>query len=221
MKKIIITIVILLIVVTVAVALVLSSQPPADINVAGVAPGDTFTFDLKGYSEILAEDPTNVTIPPGILELNNTQWYKVAITAVSGPEVSFNTTLRFLNGTEIEEASTINLLTGINNPPFWTLYQANLTVNNYVHPEGPDGVYVNQTETKSYKSGTRETNFISLQRGNIDAADPTRTYDDFRYIRFDKLTGMLVDFQNLQIYSDPVVILRIEWKLIESNVWTV
>jgi hypothetical protein len=202
----------------IVVAAVLSSQPPSEAIVAGVVPGNTFTYELKSYTAVSEE---NVTIPPAVSEYNRTESYRVSITAVSGPEVSFNTTWRFINGTENENAFKINLLTGINNPPFWAMYQSNLSLNSVVHPSGSDGLIVNQTEIRSYKAGDRVANIITLQNQFVDASNPTRTYDDYLYVHFDKITGMLVELKEIQVYNDPQVVLTYEWRLVDSNVWAV
>jgi len=222
-RKVFVAILVLIISVVVILAVILGTQTPTETVVAGVVPGNVFTYDLKAYTTI--NDPTNsnVTIPPAVSAYNATEWYRVTITSVSGPEVSFNTTWRFTNGTEIESAFKINLLTGVNNPPFWTMYVANLSLNSLVRPQGSDGLIVNETEGRAYKNSSRATNIILLQNENVDVADPTlsRTYEDYLYVHFDKITGMLVELRNIQLYSDPQVILTYVSELEDSNVWAV
>jgi len=218
MKKIIITIVILLIVVVIAVAAILATQPPpTEPIVTGVIAGNTFTYDLKAYTS-LSED--NITLPQGVSEYNNTEWYKVSITSVDGSVVSFNTTWRFVNGTEIERSGYVNVLTD-DNQVFWAIYPANLTENKLVRPQGTFGNYVNDTEVRTYKSGDRETNLMNTQSELLDSSDPTRSFDDYRYVRFDKITGMLVELKEIQVYNSPEAVLTYDWVLVDSNVWTV
>lgn len=218
MKKIIITIVILLIAVSIIVAAILATQPVSEPIVTGVVAGNMFTYDLKATTSV-SED--NVTLPPAPSEYNNTEWYRVTITSVSGPTVSFNTTWHFNNGTEIERSGYVNVLTGDDNQVFWAIYPANLTQYKLVSPQGTDGNIVNETEIRTYKSGERATNLMSLQNEFPDTSDPTRVYDDYLYVHFDKITGMLVELQDIQRYNSPEAILTYDWVLISSNVWTV
>jgi len=218
MKKLIITIVMLVIAVSIAIAAILSVQRPAETVVTGVVAGNTFTYDLKSYITV---NEDNVTLPQGASEYNNTEWYRVTITSVSGPTVSFNTTWHFVNGTEIENTGYVNVLTGEDNKVFWAIYPANLTVNQLVSPQGTDGNYVNETETRSYASGGRVTSIMALQNEFHDASNPTRVYADYLYVHFDKITGLLVELKDMQLYNSPEVILTYEWLLTGSNVWTV
>ena len=219
-KKLFTIIVILTISLIIALAAILSNQTPTETVVTGVVAGNVFTYDIKGYSVI---NEANATIPESFSELNMTEWYRVTITSVSGPDVSFNTTWRFVNGTEIENMGNVNVLTGEDNRIFWAIYPANLTLNDLVSPSGSDGLIVNQTEIKTYKDGPRDTNIITLQTRFVDADDPTlsRTYDDYLYVHFDRVTGMLVELRDMKLYTDPQVILTIDWELIGSNVWAV
>jgi len=199
-------------------AIVASQTPPAPIAVPGVAVGNVFTYSIKGFAVFTVE---NASIPQSFSELNMTEWYRVTITNVTGPEVQFNTTWRFINGTEIENMGNVNVLTGADNKIFWAIYPANLTLNDHVSPGGSDEAIVNETETRTYASVTRETNVMTLQNQFVDTSDPQRTVNDYLYVHFDKTTGMLVELRDMRLYSDPEVILTTEQLLISSNVWVV
>ena len=217
-KKLLLAISVVLVVLIIVIAAFLSSQKPAETVVAGVASGNTFTYDLKSYTSV---SEGNVTVPPAVPEYNRTEFYRVIVTNVSGPEVWFNTTWRFVNGTETSDAFKIDLLTALDNPPFWAMYQSNLSLNSLLHPEGSDGLIVNETEVRTYKSGDRETNVMTLQNQFVDSGDPTRTYQDYLYVHFDKITGMLVELKEIQVYNDPQAVLTYEWSLTDSSVWAV
>jgi hypothetical protein len=62
---------------------------------------------------------------------------------------------------------------------------------------------------------------MTLQNEFPDASNPARVYADYLYVHFDKITGMLVELKDMQLYNSPEVILTYEWVLIGSNVWTV
>jgi hypothetical protein len=223
-RKIYISIAIIaLIVVAVAFAVNYLNQPPQTeppLILSGLKEGDTFTYSIKGIASLT--DP-NATIPKSFLDLNQTQYYKVKITIISGSLVSYNATWHFVNGTEYFQPGTVNIATGGGNPDFWAIYQANLAKNSYVRPLGTDGAIVNDTETRTYKDVSRETNLISIQGQFYDSSDPThtRSYQDYVYVYFDKQTGILVELKEIQLYTSPQVILTINWKLEDSNVWAV
>jgi hypothetical protein len=219
-RKLFVAVLVLIISVIVVLATIFATQTPTEAAITALRAGDVFTYDIIGFASV---NDTNVTIPERFLELNMTEWYRVTVASVSGPELSFNTTWRFINGTEIENSNKINLVTGINNPAFWAMYPANLTTRSLVRPEGSDGVFVNETETRNYKGGARETNIISLQNQFVDTDDPTqsRTYYDYLYVHFDRQTGVLVELRNLKVYSSPEVILTVLWELKASNVWSI
>ncbi len=219
MKKLIITIVILIIIAAVVVAAILATQPPpTESVVTGVVAGNTFTYNLKASANV---NEDNVTLPPAITEYNNTESFRVTITSVSNSTVSFNTAWRFINGTEINDSGYVNVLTGDDNQVFWAIYPANLTKNMLLNPQGTDGNIVNDTEVRTYKSGDRQTNVMTLQNQFPDSSNPTRVYEDYLYVHFDKTTGMLVELQDIQRYNDPEAVLTYSWILVDSNVWAV
>lgn len=209
--------------VAIAYAVTLLTQPPqtpSETAVSGIKEGNVFTYGIQGLSTKIDE---NATIPASFLELNQTQYYRVNITSVSGSEVSYNSTWRFTNGTELHQSGQINVATGAGSPEFWPIYAANLTINNLSRPSGSDGVTVNDTETRTYKDDNRATNLLSMQSQFYDSSDPTytKTYNDYMYVYFDKQTGMLVELRNIKLYNAPQLILTIEWKLTDSNAWAI
>ena len=188
----------------------------------GVKVGDEFTYDIKSYWS--SQDPDALP-SDSFLEFNLTEWYKVTVTDVSGAVVSVNTRWRFNNGTEIEAASSIDVETGIPYPTtgFYPIYAANLKAGDKVRPLGPDRSTINETTTRQYASGTRETNRISLVQEAYDADDPTytRTWTETTTTNFDKQTGMLVELRDTNVYKNPDITLTLLWTLIDTDVWAV
>lgn len=221
-SKLIIAILVVVIISIITAAAIFATQTsPEPMRVeSGLKAGDIFTFSIKGYSSL--GDP-NATTPENFLQVNMTDYYRVTITSVSDQEVAFNTTWLFTNGTQIDKPGRVNIATGKDSQEFWAIYAANITKNDLVRPFGSDGAKVNRTEPRTYKDGSRETNLLSIQTQFYDANDPTytKTYQDYTYVYFDKQTGMLVELINMKIYIDPQIILTVEWKLEDSNVWAV
>jgi hypothetical protein len=112
--------------------------------------------------------------------------------------VSFDTTWRFINGTEITGKQTIDLSNGqkTDSNGFWVIYAANLNVGDLLRPTGYDGLTFNLTDTKTYAESTMEINFMSIRAASFLNTDPT--YSTLRYdttfVFFDKQTGMLQNF---------------------------
>jgi hypothetical protein len=181
-----------------------------------------FIYDVKGLWE--SDDP-NATILDRLLQLNMTEWYRVTVTGVSGAKVSINTTWRFNNGTKIEGACTVDVETGICYPTggFYGVYAANLQANSRLRPSGIDQSTINETSTRDYAGGTRETNTVSLVLQYYDADDPTysTTWTEYINTHFDRQIGILVELRDINIYTNPQQTLTIVWKIKESNVWTV
>jgi len=212
--------VLLVIIVVLAFVILLGSQSNPGA-VPGVKEGDEFIYDIKGS---WSSDDEEVTMRESFSQLNMTEWYKITVMEVSGPEVTIEAIWRFTNGTEFTGTGTVNVETGIYNPTegFWAIYGANLRANDRTRPLGPDRATVNETITTTYGGGVkRETNRVSLIREYYDADDPTSTLTEYININFDRNTGMLVELLDMSVYNNPQQTLIILWKLRESNVWTV
>lgn len=211
---------IVVIIVVLASAIFLGSQPNPGA-VPGVEEGDEFIYDIKGS---WSSDNPEVTFPESFSQLNMTDWYKITVIEVSGPEVTIEAIWRFTNETEFTGTGTVNVETGIYNPTegFWAIYGANLRANDRIRPLGPDRSIVNETITTKYGGGsTRETNRVLLVREYYDADDPASTLIEYININFDKNTGMLVELLDMSVYNNPEQTSIILWKLRESNVWDV
>ena len=192
----------------------------AQIRLPGVLQGNQFIYDVS--SSWSSVDPT-AEIPPKLVEANMTDSYTVTITAVSGSEVSIHTTWRFINGTEIEADNKVNVEIGMPSGGFWTIIAANLGANDRIHPRGPDQYTINQTITRNYPNGPRETNLLQLVFEYYDADDPTMstTMTEYTTTYFDRATGILVELKDESVYTNPDRRAVILWKIKDSNVWVV
>jgi hypothetical protein len=184
----------------------------------GVSQGNTFTYDVKAF---WSSTDANVTVPDSAVQTNMTDWYRVTITGVSGADISLTTTWHFTNGTEVPANGSVNVETGMYQGPFWTIIAGNLNQGDRIHPTGPDQVTINSTANRDYSSGGRSTNHLSLQFQYYDTNDPTHTYTEYTNTYFDQQTGMLVELDDQQVYSNPSQTVTITWKIQDSNVWTV
>jgi hypothetical protein len=222
-KKVYIAIFLLIVLIAATVAIIFATQPaPAKAVVVGVNAGDSFTYSLKGTSTLTG---LNAEDTPGFSQFNRTDYYKITIIDVNGTLVSFDTTWRFINGTEITGKQTIDLSNGqkTDSNGFWAIYAANLNVGDLLRPTGYDGLTVNLTDTKTYAESTREINFMSIRSESFLNTDPT--YSTLRYdttfVFFDKQTGMLQNLNWITDYNNPEMTEVITWKLVNSTVWAV
>jgi len=213
-------IIVLVIIIILAVIILANLGTQSAQMVAGVKEGDVFTYALEGLWE--SNDP-NATISDNLLQLNMTEWFRVTITNVSNPEISIHTVWRFKNGTEIEANGKVDIETGISSGGFWAIYAANLRANDYARPNGPDRSTINETSTKEYASGTRETNLRSLVLRYYDANDPTysTTWTEYMNTHFDRQTGILVELRDISVYTNPEMTITLVWTIKDTNVWTI
>jgi hypothetical protein len=211
----------LVIVIVLALIIFLGAQATQGV-VPGVKAGDEFVYDIKGFWS--PTDP-NTTMSDYFVQLNMTDSYTIMVTDVTGSEVSISTTWRFTNGTELTGTNTVDVDTGVVYPSdaFWAIYAANLKENDRARPSGVSQATINETETRDYTSGARETNFVSLTEQYYDADDPTgtRTWTEIMNTKFDKQTGILVEFRDISLYTNPSITTNIAWTLKDSNVWDV
>jgi hypothetical protein len=221
-RRVILLLAIALVVVIILAFIIFLGSQSGQVAVPGVKEGDEFTYDVMGFWS--SNDP-NATLPESFLQLNMTEWYKITVTGVSDAQVSIDTTWRFTNETELTGQGTVNVQTGICYPSdgFWAIYASNLRANDRLRPLGPDQSTINETTTRDYADGTRETNRISLVLQYYDADDPTysTTWTEYMNTHFDRNTGMLVELRDTNVYTNPQMTLIISWKIKDSNVWAV
>jgi hypothetical protein len=217
-KKVYIAIFLLVILCIATAAIVYITQASKSV---GVNVGDTFTYKLMGYSVLF--NSTAVT-PAYLSEYNNTDYYQVNITGIKGSVVSFDTVWKFTNGTAIQNSEWVNLAAGNDSGDFWAIYPSNLNANNMLYPkEANTGLIVNSTGPQTYSTGTRQTNYWSIENVFTDINDPTgnTVQDVLTSLYFDKQTGMLVDLTNIQYYNNPYYNIITTWTLTNSTVWGV
>ena len=212
----------LVIVIVLALVIFLVAQATPQGVVPGVKVGDEFVYDIKGF---WSSDDPNASITYYFIQLNMTESYKITVTDVNGSKVTISTTWSFTNGTEFTGTNTVNVDTGAVYPSdaFWAIYAANLKENDRARPSGGNQATINETTTRDYASGMRETNLVSLTEQYTDANDPTgtRTWTEIMNTKFDKQTGVLVEFRDISLYTNPSITTNIAWTLKESNVWDV
>jgi len=179
----------------------------------GVSEGNVFEYNMVSYFSSLYTDTT----PEELLDINRTQWIRVTITGVSGSTISMRTTTHYQNGTETSSQGSCNIDTGENtgaSPPF---ISANLGKGSLVNPSASEKWYINETVTRTYKDGSRQTNHLKLTytQNSTDVGEFTRTYEYY----FDKNTGALVEYTYSFSYTG--LSSTTHSAIISSNVWVI
>lgn len=199
-----------------------SQQPQTPASTRTLSVGDTFTYKLAGSTVLGSSDAVT---PEEFMQYNDTDYYKVSVTAIAGSQVSLETAWRFKNGTEITSPQVIDLSTGATGAlaEFGYLYPSNLNVTDKLYPDGTSKLAVNATSTQEFADSTRTINSWSTADQYMNTGDQTGNTMryDFITVNFDKQTGMLVSLTRIEFFTNPEIQLTITWQLESSNVWAV
>jgi hypothetical protein len=153
----------------------------------GVSPGNVFTYD---FSVFWSSNNQTATPPADLVEENKTETIRITITQVSGSMVLMTITSRFENGTEnIPQEGMVNILTGSSIGAFGLIVSPNLGKNNVVYPYGNVNFTINETATRTYSFGERETAHYTANSTN--SADYVYFFKD---IYFDRKTGVMLEY---------------------------
>jgi hypothetical protein len=182
----------------------------------GVSPGNTFTYNFSAFFWNYT-DP-NAAPPADLVELNKTESITVTVTKVSGLMVFLNITRRFDNGTETPPAEDfVNILSGLSNKAWGLIVTPKLATNNVVYPYGAINFTINDTMTRTYSFGVRETAHSSVNTtgvvGTVYASDD---------LYFDRETGVMLEWYAEQVQtSNPNEKTAVLWKIKEFDLSTI
>ncbi len=180
----------------------------------GVSKGDEFEYTMYSlWNSNFLDTP-----PSDMVELNRTQWVKVAVTEVSGSKISLNVTTHFRNGTEQVKDGYCDVDTGERSddeiPPF---IGANINTYGEVNPSADNPFYINATIIMDYEDGQRETNLLSFVE--TEENEQVGTYTRIAEYYFDKATGVPVKYRYDFYYTGLRNV--IYYDLVSSNVWVI
>jgi hypothetical protein len=93
----------------------------------------------------------------------------------------------------------------------------NLNANDVVYPLGNSSFTINETVTRTYPGGVRETDHFIANTTNL--GEYAYVFDS---VYFDKQTGVMVEWYTERFpLSNPNEKTSLQWKIKDSNVWTV
>jgi hypothetical protein len=221
-KKIYPLLIAIIVLIAVSVTALYIFQAPArneSLVTVGVKVGDVFTYKFVGY----ADSHVSFSIPENFADVNKTDYYRVEITKVEAPIVSYTVTLRFNNGTQFSYDGMINLENGLYSEPYWDIYASNLSTGSLSRPGSPDEPRISSTQLEPYPDGDREIHFVRSEYELYDTTDLTytKTCYVYHYVHFDKQTGMMTNYKIMQVYNSPEIILTVEYTLVDSNVFQI
>jgi len=198
----------------------------AQERTVGVAEGDWFNYGVDGSWN--STDP-NVFSPPSAYgdweTINETEWVKMTITGVSGTNVSVHYLTHYKNGTEEIGDGYIDVDTGDEANATLTIIAANLGVNDNLYTSGDYSTWaINETITRTYPDGVRNTNHINMTYELSWTVNETECYfSQSVNLYWDKETGVLVE-DSFELYNQTGEYLT-TWsvgsRITDSSVWTI
>ena len=176
-NKIILSIIPLIIILTMAT--LASAQT---VN-AGVSQNDIFEYN---YSATWNSTDPSATPLINVVELTQIKSFQIKITSVSGASVNAEVTKKYQNDTTKTVTGFVNVQSGEIQLQFGTLIiAANRTVNDPIYPSWTNAI-INETITRTYQSGDRETNKRLVEITSANSYEKTEVY-------YDKIKGIAVD----------------------------
>jgi hypothetical protein len=191
-------------------------------STVGVASGDAFRYGYTCYFN--SNDPT--AVPPASFSwINQTDYFMVNVTGVSGSSVSFNTMMFGLNGSSSFGMGSMNVGTGMASfsgyggpaeaSNFYFMAR-NVGMMGRMFPSANCSPTINGTLMMTYAGGSRLTNHFSTTTSQSGMMVNSDFY-------FDQATGMMVEWRqqsvqtngNLQINSTQMM------KITSSSVWAI
>lgn len=211
----------------VASLVVVASVTASPTRTVGVNTGDwakSADFDVTWSSN----DPNASKVWYGMdLEMyNQTEWMRVEITQVSGTNVTMQSVLHFTNGSDDTSSGWIDVDTGDTVNATTMIISADLNENDAIYTSGDYSDWlINETITRTYPDGVRETNHINITHAFNYTMPPDIEVDYFYSMNFywDRPTGILVEesFEVINQTGEYLTAWSMAFKLTESNVWVI
>jgi hypothetical protein len=210
----------------------LAGQTLAQSRIPGVKSQDYLIYSIVAY---WSSENASAPVPSSLVDLNKTSQYQVTIGGTSGVNITSTHSWSLENGTQINYLVTIDVESGeayyhsFNQPPFEGIVGADINSGSLLHPAGNDSITINQTITRNYASGPRDTNVVELtgqiENETLDSVTNTTVFTTIgtEKVEFylDKATGVLVE-QNTTVESfEPQESASIVWTLRDTNLWDV
>jgi len=204
----------------------------AQARTVGVNISDSFTHEV---SVEWSTNDTGTTFPPTyapwLEPFNQTEWMQCTISGITGTNVSAQLTQHFKNGTDLTRPGWLDIDTGEGSNETTTtadmpmlLISPNLETNDTLYTTGDFASFrINETITRYYPGGPRDTNHLNLTYEVVYVNGGTMTLRQTSNYYWDKTTGVLVEM-SMQVTNQTNQYLT-TWALFtnitDSNIWTI
>jgi hypothetical protein len=189
---------------------------------AGVTSGDVVRYSYTCYFN--SNDPHAVP-PVSFSAINQTDYFMINVTGVSGDSVSFETVMRGLNGSISTGLCSMNVGTGMasvmgyggpTDASNFYFMARNMGMMGRMFPSSPLSPTINDTLSLPYSGGSRLTNhFVTSTTANGILVN-----SDFY---FDQVTGMMVKWrmETIQTSGTAQTNATQMMKVTSSNAWVI
>ena len=194
------------------------------MSTVGVVSGDVFRYS---YTDYFSSNDPHATPPPIFYSINQTDYFMINVTGVSGSSVNFDTMLRGLNGSSSLGVCSMNLGTGMtsisgyggpNSASSFYFMAPNVGMMGRMFPSSTASPTINDTLMMPYAEGSRLTNHYETNRNATEIG----LYNSMD-IYYDQATGMMVQWRQETIQASGTVQTNSTqmMKITSSNLWVI
>lgn len=201
---------------TILIIAILMTVPPAvtgKLASPGVSKGDIFEYT---YNVTWSSTDPNAPVSTDIAKLIQTQSFQIRITDVTGTTVNAEVTTRYRDGTTETETGFVDVQSGSIHMPFGTVIIAgNLDAKDSIYPAW-DQDTINETVTRTYQTGSRETNHRLVETTSANRYEKTEVY-------YDKIKGIVVSsyYESRDTYNSQTETFIETITNTNANVWAI
>ncbi len=190
-------------------------------STVGVGTGDVFRYSYTCY--FASSDPHAVP-DAALIFINQTNYFMLNVTGVSGSTIYFNTILLSLNGSNYLGVCSMNVgtgqpvVSGFGGPSSFYFMARNVGMMGKMFPSSSFSPTVNDTLMMSYPGASRLTNhFVTTEENNLISVLNSQD------IYFDQTTGMMVQWRQevIQTIGSIQTNTTETMKMTSSSVWVI
>lgn len=185
-------------------------------SAVGVEIGDWVKYD---FAFAIASENQSAEIPPGLIEINNTEWVKNVVTTVSDTTITFERVVHYKDGNETTSVEYVDVATGASSTNGQLMFvQSNLGKDDLVHASLTEHYSINETIRQTYIGATRDINHLNISTTFYE--EPSIYVIASNYY-WDKATGILCDRPGLLVIFDGTYTtsIAISEKIVDTNIW--
>lgn len=195
----------------------LASDVPSEIHV-GVEVGDWVKYNIV---VTWASNVPDTEPPPELIEINQTEWVKNTVLAISDTNITFRRVAHYKNGTETtSDDEYVDLKTGESSPIGTLMFiPSNLVEGDIICASPTEHYSINETVVRTYMGVARETNLLNVTTVYYETPN-LMTFISTNYY-WDRATGVLCERPGAQItYAESAITtIGISEKIVDTNLW--